>query len=63
MSATGLPLTRETDPDWYRDHENLAALWRDLEDRGETIDAGYFMEKPWRWTAEWVRFCRTPVAV
>lgn len=39
--------------DWYEDHENLAELWRWLEERGEQPDPAYFLEKPWKWTPEW----------
>lgn len=41
---------------WYHNHVNLAALWRWLEERGETPTDGpaYFMEKPWKWEGEWL---------
>ena len=60
MSVTGMPFTRETDPDWYRDHVNLAELWSDLVDRGETPDnPRRFMEKPYQWQTEWERYCQS----
>lgn len=59
MSVTSWPLNKGTDPDWYRDHENLAELWRHLIAIGEapTDNVGRFLEKPWRWQAEWQRYC------
>lgn len=42
--------------DWFTDHENLALLWRWLDDRGEApTNTVLFLEKPWRWTEAWDR--------
>lgn len=39
---------------WYEYNGNLARLWRWLDERGEAPnDPAYFMEKPWKWEAEW----------
>lgn len=61
MSVTGLSFNRETNPDWFRDHENLADLVRDLLERGElpADQFAYLLEKPWKWRPEWERFCRS----
>jgi hypothetical protein len=41
--------------DWWADHDNLAALWSWLEDRVQEPDSVvYFLEKPWKWTPEYV---------
>lgn len=40
--------------EWYEDHENLCALWRWLEDRGQApSDVAGYLEKPWHWEPEW----------
>lgn len=40
--------------DWWEDHDNLAELWRFLEDRGEQPnDPAYFLDKPWKWDPEY----------
>lgn len=43
---------------WYSNHGNLSLLWSWLEERGETPADGpaYFMEKPWKWDTEWLRY-------
>ncbi len=44
-----------SDPIWWHDHRNLAALWRWMEEFSELPEDGpaYFMSKPWKWQGEW----------
>lgn len=49
------PLTTGSDPDWYRDHENLAGLYRHLRESGrEPDDPQEFLDEPWHWDDSWV---------
>lgn len=44
---------------WYETHDNLVMLATMLDDDGrfdETADVVRFIEKPWKWTAEWERW-------
>lgn len=52
----------DTVPPWWADHSNLAELHRYLTGsdcpEGDALDPSqvqYFLEKPWKWTAEWDR--------
>lgn len=44
--------------DWWKDHNNLAALWAWLDEEGCPPEDGpaYFMEKPWKYQAEWTAY-------
>lgn len=53
QQITGARVELVDDP-WYADHQNLALLWRWLEDRGDQpADPAHFIEKPWKWEPEW----------
>jgi len=41
--------------EWWSDHNNLADLWKWLDEIGFTPGdgPGYFMEKPWKWNREY----------
>ena len=42
---------------WYDDRNNLADLWRWLEDQGEDPEPAYFLEKPWKWSPDFTQMC------
>jgi len=44
--------------EWWEDRETLDRLARWLENRGEFTDPIYFMEKPWKWRAEYEQMLR-----
>lgn len=52
----------EIKDDWYADRAELAAFAMALDDAGhfnETADVVRFIEKPWKWTAEYRRWVAT----
>jgi hypothetical protein len=45
-------------PEWWQHHSNLALLYRHLVqsdqiDPAQADEVAYFLEKPWKWQAEW----------
>lgn len=51
----GIPLTKGSDPDWYRNPVWLSELYRWLRERAaEPDDAAYFMERAEKWETEWL---------
>lgn len=53
-----VPLVGANDPDWFLNHENLAALWRWLDGRGQApADVAHYLEKPWHWSPEFIDMC------
>lgn len=60
---TALLAERDTDLDWAGDRLNIAALIRDLDDRGELVgwqasDFAGLLEQPYKWQREWERMQR-----
>ncbi len=44
--------------EWWEHHDELARLWRWLDERDETPDdPAYFMSKPWKWGDEHAQMC------
>jgi hypothetical protein len=39
--------------DWWQNHWYLAELWDWLRERGDAPVMPGFLEKPWKWDAEW----------
>lgn len=53
-AASSRPGVSPAARDWWDDHDQLAELWRWLEDRGwEPDDVAHFLEHPWRWDPEY----------
>jgi len=52
----GVVAKKPTEPKWYESIDNLTSLGYQLKDEDPEFDVIYFMEKPWKWNAEWTYY-------